>query len=112
VHRKEGGAFINPIKLILLEADLLTLWPPAVIRGISPFLRFRVTLPRGCSKGMQFGVDKTNSGVQENGATSDAETRGRLPATVFTLNLLYWGQKTKQHPNCETQDASKSGMFL
>lgn len=110
--QEKGGPFINPIKLVLLEADLLTLWPPAVIRGTSPFLRLRVTLPRGCSKGMQFRADKTNSGVQENGASSDRETRGRLPATLFTLNLLYWGQKTKQHPHSETQDPSKSGMFL
>ena len=89
--QERGGPFINPIKLVLLEADLLTLQLPAVIRVISPFLRLRVTLPRGCSKGMQFRVDKTNSGVRENGASSDAETRGRLPATLSTLNFTLLG---------------------
>lgn len=53
-----GANFINPTKLVFLMADPLTFWPPAVIRGISPFLRFRVTSLKGCSQGMRFRQTK------------------------------------------------------
>lgn len=62
---------------------------------------------------MQFRVDKTKLQVRENGASSDAETSevGCLPRCLLYTYFI-GARKTKQHPHSETQDASKSGMFL
>lgn len=54
----EGGNFHQPHQPVFPMADTLTLWPPAVIRGLSPFLRLRVTSQKSCSQGMRFRQTK------------------------------------------------------